>query len=118
MFYSWDEDHDGCLTDKEMIKPLVALGLAPNKKVARLICIALDPKGYLKTDGEPTLLTMDDFIKILKQDEISDRLMAQIDSTTKKRHVLMNMSAKQDKRVLYDPTNHFEQQESKRQLWL
>ena len=66
LFYSWDEDHDGNLTDREMVKPLVALGLAPDKKVARLICLALDPKGYLKTDGEPTLLTMDDFIKILK----------------------------------------------------
>ncbi len=61
---------------------------------------------------------MDDFIKILKQDEITDRLMAQIDSITKKRHLLQNHGSKNDKRILYDPTNHFEQQESKRELWL
>jgi hypothetical protein len=33
------------LTDQELVKPLVALGLAPDQKVARLICLALDPIG-------------------------------------------------------------------------
>jgi Ca2+-binding EF-hand superfamily protein len=43
LFKSWDRDGDGSISESELVKPLVSLGLAPDHKFARKICQALVP---------------------------------------------------------------------------
>ena len=43
LFKSWDRDGDGRMSEGELIKPLVSLGLAPDHKFAKKICQALVP---------------------------------------------------------------------------
>ena len=52
LFMSWDRDGDGGITEDELVKPLVSLGLAPDHKFARKIVVALDPKQGLREEGE------------------------------------------------------------------
>ena len=40
---SWDTDKDGIVQEHELLRPMVNLGLAPDHKVARKICVSLDP---------------------------------------------------------------------------
>jgi len=46
LFISWDDDGSGVLEADEIIKPLVALGLAPDSHFARKILNALDPRSF------------------------------------------------------------------------
>ena len=73
LFVSWDVDGDGNMTEKELIKPLVSLNLAPDLRAAKLICFALDPRTD-KTQGTMEL-SAKDFCKILRPDYEIDRLI-------------------------------------------
>ena len=44
LFVTWDEDQGGTLEADEIIKPLVALGLASDSSFARKIIQALDQR--------------------------------------------------------------------------
>ena len=44
LFLSWDENGNGIMDEMELIKPLVSLGLAPDRKFAHKIVQALDPR--------------------------------------------------------------------------
>ena len=73
---SWDRDGDGEITEDELIKPLVSLGLAPDHNFARKICVALDPKAGQHTDPDEKIkLHLDDFLRIFKSEKIQDQLM-------------------------------------------
>ena len=43
LFVSWDDDGSGVLEAKEIIKPLISLGLAPNSDFAIRLLQAVDP---------------------------------------------------------------------------
>jgi len=87
IYLSWDENGDGDMEENEIIKPLVSLGLAPNSAFARKICQALDPRtAKQKERGDPISLTLDDFVRIFKNDKISDALMEVITKESEKRH--------------------------------
>ena len=87
MFLSWDEDGGGTIDEAEIIKPLVSLGLAPDSKFARKICQALDPRTKLQKARDETIeMTLEDFVRIFKNDKISDTMMAIIERETDKRH--------------------------------
>lgn len=43
LFVSWDDDGSGVLDAKEIIKPLISLGLAPNSDFAIRLLQAVDP---------------------------------------------------------------------------
>lgn len=87
LFLSWDTDNDGQINENDIIRPLVSLGLAPDSKFARKICQALDPKHSLRKQNEALEVNLDDFIKIFKNDKISDMLMQIISRETEKRHL-------------------------------
>ena len=67
-------DGDGTISETELIKALVGLGLAPDHKFARKICLSLDPKGQDLEPHEETELSMRDWLKIFEPDRVSDKL--------------------------------------------
>lgn len=71
LFLSWDTDQDGIIREDELVKPLVSLGLAPDHKFARKICLSLDPKEHTR-GNEPVELHLEDFLRIFKSDKTSD----------------------------------------------
>lgn len=93
IYLSWDENGDGDIDENEIIKPLVSLGLAPDSAFARKICQSLDPRtAKQKEKGEMISLTLDDFVRIFKNDKISDALMAVIAKESEKRHLKFHKS--------------------------
>jgi len=75
LFKSWDVDGDGTISENEIIKPLVALGLAPDLKFAKKLCGSLEPKNSSRENDEPIELKINDFLNIFKVDLCSDKLM-------------------------------------------
>jgi len=87
IYLSWDENGNGDMDSNEIVKPLMSLGLAPNSAFARKICQALVPRtAKQKERGEDISLTLDDFVRIFKNDKISDALMVVITRESEKRH--------------------------------
>lgn len=95
LFQSWDVDGDGIISENELVKPLVSLGLAPDHRFARKICMALDPRRNQRTTDDPIELQLDDFLRIFKSDKISDKLMNVLDRETKTRHQRLELVKKQ-----------------------
>ena len=75
LFISWDNDNDGKINESDIIRPLISLGLAPDSSFAKKICQALDTKGTTRSKNETMQVSLDDFVKIFKNDKISDILM-------------------------------------------
>ena len=77
LFISWDDDGSGVLEAEEIVKPLVGLGLSSDSKFAIKILQALDPKasigGHRATDD--LSITLKDFVKIFKNDKVSEHLV-------------------------------------------
>ena len=48
LFIAWDDDGSGVLEAKEIIKPLISLGLAPNSDFAIKLLQAVDPSSKKK----------------------------------------------------------------------
>ena len=48
LFIAWDDDGSGILEAKEIIKPLISLGLAPNSDFAIKLLQAVDPSSKKK----------------------------------------------------------------------
>lgn len=69
-----DIDGDGTISESELIKALVGLGLAPDHKFARKICLSLDPRGHELTAHQETELSMRDWLKIFEPDKVSDKI--------------------------------------------
>jgi Ca2+-binding EF-hand superfamily protein len=51
LFKSWDVDGDDSISENELVKPLVSLGLAPDHKFAKKLCNALVPIGRVHQSG-------------------------------------------------------------------
>jgi len=79
LFISWDDDGSGVLEAEEIIKPLVGLGLSSDSKFAIKILQALDPRNDGK-GKEDLRITLRDFIKIFKNDKVSEHLVGIINS--------------------------------------
>ena len=75
LFTSWDANGDGSINENEMIISLVSIGMAPDHKVAKKICIALGPRNHQDESNQEFELCLDDFLAIFNQDHISDKLM-------------------------------------------
>lgn len=60
LFTNWDVNHDATISEDEVIKPLVALGLVPDHKFARKIWKALKPR----TQDQQVRLSYDEFTRI------------------------------------------------------
>jgi hypothetical protein len=82
LFLSWDINGDGSITQDELIKPLVGLGLVPDHKFAAKICYALE---NTKSEHGNVELTAEDFLKIFKPDRNQDHLMKILKRATAKR---------------------------------
>ena len=77
LFISWDDDGSGVLEADEFIKPLVGLGLSSDSKFATKILQALDPKAISEAKSKEDLkITLKDFIKIFKNDKVSEHLVS------------------------------------------
>lgn len=77
LFISWDDDGSGILEPQEIIKPLIGLGLSSDHHFAKKILQAIDPKSE---NGNPSnfedlKISLKDFIKIFKNDKVSDNLV-------------------------------------------
>ena len=70
LFISWDDDGTGTLKPKEIIKPLISMGLSSDSKFATKLLQALDTS---KKKSEMKL-SMSDFIKIFKSDKLSEQI--------------------------------------------
>ena len=110
LFRCWDLDASGFISETELIKPLVSLGLAPDHRFARKICVALDPKQGQREVGEKITLKLDDFLKIFKHDKVSEQLMQILQRETEIR------MRKQTKK-LFDKTSLAEQTETIQHIW-
>jgi hypothetical protein len=69
------------MTEKELLKPLVSLSLAPDLKVAKQICQALDSQ-----KGATLELSSRDFQRILKPNHVTDRLIEILSEKSSERH--------------------------------
>lgn len=72
LFASWDDDGSGILDVAEVVKPMVSLGLASDANFTRKIMQALDPRSRAAKAKTDLQITLPDFIKIFKNDKISD----------------------------------------------
>lgn len=116
IYLSWDENGDGNIDENEIIKPLVSLGLAPDSAFARKICQSLDPRNAKqKEKGEMISLTLDDFVRIFKNDKISDALMQVIAKESEKRHLKFHKSIQVDD-LLDHRQNHPDIEEQQQKL--
>ncbi len=86
LFISWDDDGSGILEPGEIIKPMIGLGLSTDHHFAKKIIQALDQKQKAANqngksnfknlqDGSDTKISLHDFIKIFKDDKMSDHLV-------------------------------------------
>lgn len=64
LFTSWDVNGDGSINENEMIISLVSIGMAPDHKVARKICVAIDPRENKVEENQEFELCLDDFLAI------------------------------------------------------
>ena len=87
MFISWDDNGEGILKPDDIIKPLVELGLAPNSEFARMILKALDPRSKDEKKKTDLQLTLQDFIKIFRNNKVSDSLLSIIMKQSEKRYL-------------------------------
>lgn len=85
LFAVWDSDGNGSISENEIVRPLVSLGLAPDAKFAIKICRSLEPKNSNRKPGEPIELQIEDFLNIFKSDKVSDQLMEIVKRETKSR---------------------------------
>lgn len=69
LFFSWDDDGSGVLEIDEISEPLIALGLAPDKKFVAQLIKSLDSK-FLNTVDEDLKVTLKDFLKIFRTDKL------------------------------------------------
>lgn len=76
-------DGDGSISENELVKPLVSLGLAPDHKFARKICNALVPTNRVHQGGVD--LQLEDFLRIFRSDRVQDALMAVIKRASDKK---------------------------------
>jgi Ca2+-binding EF-hand superfamily protein len=81
LFTSWDVSGDGTISEDEVIKPLVSLGLVPDHKFARKIWQSLKPPK--SGDEEQVELTSDEFLRIFRYDTIQEKLMKQLEPRQK-----------------------------------
>ena len=81
---SWDDDGSGVLEADEIVKPLVALGLSSDKGFAMKILAALDPRSKAEKADSELRIMLPDFIKIFKQDKVSEALIDVIKKETEK----------------------------------
>ena len=114
LFESWDVDGDGTMTEKELLKPLVSLSLAPDLKVAKQICQALDT-----CKGATMELSSKDFQRILKPNHVTDRLIEILSERSASRQAQIEYVMRRQNKPYErpDPYNYFEQLESKTQIW-
>ena len=83
LFTSWDLSGNGSLSEDEVFRPLISLGLAPDQRFARKIWRALKPH---TSSDEPAELVLEDFLRIFNPDKTSDRLMTIVSREIEKKN--------------------------------
>jgi Ca2+-binding EF-hand superfamily protein len=75
LFLTWDADGEGSLSPAEIIKAFVSIGLSQDHHFARKIMHSIRPH---KENDENMDICLKDFIKIFKNDEVSDNVIKMI----------------------------------------
>lgn len=69
LFLIWDEDGEGSLSTEEILKAFVKIGLSQDHHFGMKILQSIRPRGQKGGDQD---IKIKDFIKIFKNDELSD----------------------------------------------
>ena len=75
LFLTWDGDGEGSLSPQELMKAFIGIGLCQDHHFAKSIMASIRPKDSENFEDD---IELKDFLKIFRNDEISDNVVVVI----------------------------------------